>query len=68
MAHEVHDGSLLREPGYGGNAEGVIGEHRQRPGRGGKVKNTLIWNAGNTPIDGSNYPIQGRPLAEPTIY
>ncbi|KAL3687608.1 hypothetical protein R1sor_013917 [Riccia sorocarpa] len=41
MAHEVHDGSPHREPGYGGNAEGVIGEHQQRPGMGGKVKNTL---------------------------
>ncbi|KAL3691194.1 hypothetical protein R1sor_004845 [Riccia sorocarpa] len=41
MAHEVHDGSPHREPGYGGNAEGVTGEHQQRPGMGGKVKNTL---------------------------
>ncbi|KAL3688547.1 hypothetical protein R1sor_014856 [Riccia sorocarpa] len=35
------EGSEGREPGYGGNTEGVIGEHQQRPGMGGKVKNTL---------------------------
>ncbi|KAL2622756.1 hypothetical protein R1flu_002961 [Riccia fluitans] len=42
MAEEAHDRSPHGEqPGYGGNAEGVMGEQLERPGMGEKMRNTL---------------------------
>ncbi|KAG6543080.1 hypothetical protein Mapa_015576 [Marchantia paleacea] len=44
MAHEPRQSPTFAEgePGYGGNAEGVLAEQQQRPGVGAKVKNSLM--------------------------